>query len=188
MDVEIKLQGFDELLSKLRDMPDNVARNAIRSAVAAGGRIIRDEAKANIGRGGGFPDMDTGTLRRSMYVKYIREASGPQRATFYVGARQGYNARRRTGSKKVQSGGKFDAYYAKWVELGHWSRKPGGGQLKRGRGRAAAIQAAAARGDIHYIEGKPFLVPAFIARKEDAIKAMGDVIAARIVRYRVQGK
>lgn len=179
MDVQIKLQGFAELAAALKDLPDNIAKNALRAAVASGAKIVRDDAKSRIGSN---PGNITGTLRRSLYMKQIRELSGLQRQTFFVGARQG---------KKYQSVGKRgrsqDAYYAKWVEFGHFSR-PANGRLARGRGRTAALQADVAAGRVHWIAGRPFLRPAFDASKERAIGAMAAKLRERLERFRVKGR
>lgn len=185
MEVMVQLKGFNELAEALKQLPDNIAKNALKSAVAAGGRIVRDEAKSRIGGGG--PSNITGTLKRSLYVKFIRELSAPHRAVYFVGARQAYNYNTRAGSKKVKEYGKFDAYYARWVEFGHFSR-PAGKQLKRGRGRTAAIQTMLATGQVHWIQGKPFLRPAFEASKGRAIDAMSAKLRERLERFRVQGK
>lgn len=178
MDVDIKLIGADQLLAKLRDMPQNIARNALKSAVGLAAGVIRDEAISRIGTN---PKSITGTLQRSLYTKQIRELSGPEKQTFYVGARQGKKWAH-VGKKNVNK----DAFYAKWVELGHFTRRIK--NSNRGERNNAALEAAVRSGKIKWVQGRPFLVPAFIARKETAIRVMGDVINARLVRYQVYGK
>jgi hypothetical protein len=112
MDLTIELKGFAELAAALRELPENLGKNVLRSAVGAGAAVVRREAKKNA-----EGMRDTGTLARAIYQKQIREESGPERQTFYVGARQG-KAQQKVGKKQTNR----DAYYARFVELGHFSR------------------------------------------------------------------
>jgi HK97 gp10 family phage protein len=149
----MKLTGFDELARGLRELPDNLAKNDLRSAVAAGAAEIRKEVRQNALR-----IKDTGTLARSIYQKQIRELSGPDKQTFFVGARRG---------KKYQKVGKKglsqDAFYAPFVEFGHYTRK-------RKDGKTVP----------HWVSPKPFMRPAFDTKKEAAVTAIGDKLRARI--------
>ncbi|MBK7082354.1 MAG: HK97 gp10 family phage protein [Betaproteobacteria bacterium] len=182
MEVTIQLQGFAELAAALKTLPDNIARNALRSAVAAGAAEVRVAAKANA-----LAMRDTGTLARSIYQKQIRELSSLQRQTFYVGARKGKNLQAgrtfgKQGSKTRTAS--MDAYYARWVEFGHFSRPSGGGRIPRGAGRAAVTSSSA----VHWIPPHPFLRPAFDSRKGAAIEAMARKLRDRLERFKVHGK
>lgn len=176
--IDIQLRGFAELAAKLRDMPDNISRNALRSAVAAGAAVVRDEAKARIGTD---PKIDTGTLKRSLYIKQIRELSGLTRQTFYVGARQG-----KRYAKMGKKGRSADAYYAKWVELGHFTRAVK--SSNRGQRNNAALEAAVRSGKVKWVPGHPFLRPAFELKRGAAIDSIAAKLRERLERYRVQGK
>lgn len=176
MEVTIQLKGFDELAAKLREMPQDIARNALRSSVSAGAAVIRDEAKLQA-------PVLSGTLRRAMYIKQIRELSDAQRQTFYVGARQG-----KRYQKVGKKGRNYDAFYARFVEFGHFTRPPGGGQLKRGRGRVQSLQIMLANKSIKFVDPDPFLGPAFREKKDAAINSMAAKLRERIERFRVQGK
>ena len=153
MDVTMKLQGFKELAEALKELPQNISKNVLRSAVGAGAAVVRVEAKNNA-----LAMKKTGTLARSIYQKQIRELSGPEKQTFFVGARSG-KLYRSVGKKGVNK----DAYYARWVELGHFSRP-----AKKGAGH------------VHWVPAHPFLRPAFDVRKAEAVDAIGQKIAARL--------
>jgi len=182
MQVEIKLTGFAELAAALKQLPDNIARSGLRSAVAAGAATVRVQAKANA-----LAMKDTGTLARSIYQKQIRELSSLQRQVFYVGARQGKRYQKR-GKKGLSS----DAYYARFVELGHFTRPSTGGRVlrksNRGEFNADALEFQVRHGMVKWVSAQPFLRPAFQVKKDAAIEAMAVKLRERIQRYRVAGK
>ena len=181
MEFEMQLQGFRELAESLRELPANVGKNMLRSAVGAGAAEIRKEAKQNAER-----IRKKGTLARSIYQKQIREQSGPERQTFYVGARQGKEYQK-TGKKKVDK----DAYYARFVELGHWSRPSGGGHISKRagqRGREAELNKLSKAGHIRWVQARPFLRPAFDVKKDAAVTAMADKLRDRLRNYKAKTK
>jgi HK97 gp10 family phage protein len=178
MDLTIKTEGFAELAAALRDLPGNLGKNVLRSAVAAGAAEVRKEAKRNA-----EGMRDTGTLARAIYQKQIGEQSGPERQVFYVGARHGKQFQK-VGKKGVSQ----DAYYARFVELGHYSRPSGGGHIKAragARGREAELNRLSAAGSIHWVPAHPFLRPAFDVKKDAAITAMGNKIRDRLEQIKV---
>lgn len=134
------VQGLKELQAALKDLPERIARNVLRGAVGAGAAVIRKEAR-------GRAPVATGTLKRAIYQKQIRELSSQVKQTFYVGARKGKKYRYQ-GKKGTLS---QDAYYARFVEFG------------------TAKMAA-----------RPFLRPAFEAKKGEAVQAIKDYLAQRI--------
>lgn len=99
--VEMKVDGLAEMDRKLRALGPDIARKGLRSAVGAGARVILNQAKARA-------PVDTGTLRRALYMKPIREESSDSRQTYFVGVRSG---------KKEQKKNR-DAWYWRLVEFG----------------------------------------------------------------------
>lgn len=176
------MQGFDGLAIGLAELPANINRNALSAAVRAGAGVVRDEARLEA-------PVRSGKLRRSIWVKRIRELSSEGRETFFVGARSAKNWRvEGSGFGKVKAGSSVDAYYGKWVELGHFSRPSGRRQLPRGKGRTSAIMGMLKAGTVHWIDGKPFLVPAFRMKTQAAVDAMAVKLRERLERFRAQGK
>lgn len=98
------LTGFKELAAALRELPERVAKNALRSAVAAGASEIRKEVRAHA-------PVDSGLLKKNIYQKQIREASGATQQTFYVGVKSG-KARNKDGTKKELP------FYWRFMEFG----------------------------------------------------------------------
>lgn len=105
MNVEIKCEGFQALARELREMPDNIAKNALRAAVNAGATEVRKEVRLRA-------PVRTGRLRRAVYQKQIRELSSLYRQVFFVSIRSG---------PKVVNGAKDrsrDAFYWRFLEFG----------------------------------------------------------------------
>ncbi len=178
MELIAKLQGFRELADALKELPQNISKNVLRSAVSAGAAEVRVEAKKNA-----LAMKRTGTLARAIYQKQIRELSGPDKQTFFVGARSG-KLYQKVGKKGVNK----DAYYARWVELGHFTRAPGGRlrHTNRGERNNATLAAAVQTGHVHWVPAHPFLRPAFDVKKDRAVEAIGQKIAARLLTIKAK--
>ena len=191
MDFEMRLSGFAELAAGLRELPDKVSRTILSRAVSAGALVVQQEMVRNA-----ESIRDTGTLARSIYRKYIRELSNQETKVYYVAPRQG-KMYQSMGKKKVSK----DAYYAKWVERGHFSRPPGthainrrgvsgkwmkgdivANRLPRTKDRTTQLESMVAAGTIKWIPANPFMRRAFDTKKEAAIDAMGQVLGAGITK------
>lgn len=106
MDVEIKLEGFDQLARQLRELPQALAKNALRAAVNAGATEVRKEVQARA-------PVLTGRLRKSVYQAQVRELSSLYRQVYIVGVRSGPK-RTKTGAKDRSR----DAFYWRFLEFG----------------------------------------------------------------------
>lgn len=99
--VDLQVEGLDELNRKLRALGPDLATRALRAAVAAGAQEIKKDVVARV-------PVATGTLRRAVYTKFIREESGPERKTFFVGVRSGKRYQKKN----------LDAFYWRFLEFG----------------------------------------------------------------------
>lgn len=116
--------GFKELAAAMRELPEELARKALRSAVAAGARVVRDQAKDQAPVYAG-PEIEghppAGTLQKSIVSKWDARRSSTYRQMFAVVIRAGKNSR---VVKVKDSKGKFshtmtlDAYYWRYLEWG----------------------------------------------------------------------
>lgn len=146
----VRIEGLAELNRALRELPQRIANRGLRTAVYAGAKVIRDEARHRAPKAAqslGIKQPPAGTLKRSVIMKHIRELSGGGRQTFYVLVRQG---------KKYRNQGKRgnlsqDAWYWRFVEFG-------------------TVKMSA----------RPFLRPAFDMKKNDALTAIKTRLAERI--------
>jgi HK97 gp10 family phage protein len=176
MDVKVKVDGLKELERALRNLPDNVAKNGLRSSVRAGAKVIVDEAKVRAPVYSGKVGKNhppAGTLRRSIIMKHIREASGRERQTFFVTVRSGKKYRKQGKKGNLSQ----DAFYWKFIEFGYYAGGSKKGMTYRGARKArreGSLEGA------RFIPAKPFIRPAFEARKTDALNAIKNQLSQRI--------
>lgn len=144
------VKGLSALSAALKELPDRIARNALRQSVARGAVVIREEAKTRAPvsttppePGGPLP----GTLRRSIIIQHDRKRSSLTSQTYVVAVRHGKKYRNQ-GKKGNRS---QDAYYWRWVEFG-------------------TVKMSA----------RPFMRPAFETQKEAAVQEIARVLAERI--------
>lgn len=146
----VKIEGLDELAAALRELPGKVARAGLRASVYAGARVIQEEAR----------------LRAPVYTGPVSEGHPPpgtlKRSIIMKQIReesgdqaQVFYVLVRYG-KKYQKQGKSgnlsqDAFYWRFVEFGT-ARQP----------------------------ARPFLRPAFEAKKMEAVQAIQDKLLERI--------
>lgn len=78
MAFEVKIDGADEILRKLKLLPERVGRNAMRRALRKGANVIRDAARNNAKR---IDDPET----REQIWKNIAVAGGGRRREREVG-------------------------------------------------------------------------------------------------------
>nr|WP_198047974.1 HK97-gp10 family putative phage morphogenesis protein [Cupriavidus taiwanensis] len=174
------VKGLRELNDALNALPQNIAKNILRGAVNAGAAVIRKEAalRAPVYEPGkyGVPDMrvEPGRLKRAIYQAHAPELSSAIVQTVLIGVRQGKSQRQKQRGKQTFN---LDAYYAKWVEFGHWYVP------RRGEGITRKAHRAKHKSDMgRFIPARPFMRPAFEAKKDDAIKAIEQYLRERIPR------
>ena len=147
----VKIEGLKELQEALRQLPLEIQKRPLRSAVSAGAKVIMDEAIRRA------PQGETGNLRKAMYRYRSRSRSTTGQETFLVGVRKGKkeyvdsakNRRLNRVGKKYTTQGK--AYYWRFVEFG--ARK---------------------------MAARPFLRPAFESKKMEAVETIKNRLAVAI--------
>lgn len=165
--VTVQVTGLDQLLRDLKAFPAAVQKRVLKGAAATGASVLRKEAiqRAPVSTGKveeGHPPP--GTLKKAIYQTRLVQECTPTREVFKVGVRQG---------KRAQSVGKkganLDAYYAKWVEYGHFARVP---HEMTKTAKAAGRMLGVAR----WVAPHPFMRPAIAAKQGDALRAMQEYI------------
>jgi len=147
----ISIQGFEDFKRQLAQLPGRVGRNVLRGAVNAGASVIRKEA----------------VLRAPQYTGSVQAGHPPpgtlkksiyqkQIAELSNAVQQTFyvgvrQGKRQQAVKRGKSALNLDAFYGRFVEFGT-SNMP----------------------------AKPFLRPAFEAKKDAAIEAMRAYMAERI--------
>lgn len=169
--ITVEIEGLAGLLSELKAFPQAVTTRVLRGAAATGASVIRKEAILRAPTYTGPEEQGhprPGTLKKAIYqVRMVQECT-PTREVFKVDVRRG---------KRAQSVGKrganLDAFYASWVEYGHYARVPHAmTKTAKAAGRALGVA--------KWVPAKPFMRPALQAKGEDALKAMRDYIRQNI--------
>ena len=137
----VHIEGLKELDRALQQLPERLARNGLRASVYAGAKVVRDEAKFRAPKAAkslGPNQPPSGTLKRSVIMKQIRELSGQDRQTFFVTVRHGKKYRKQ-GKKGNHS---QDAWYWRFIEFG--TRKMAAHPFLRPALEAKRVEAAMA--------------------------------------------
>lgn len=139
MDAEVKLTGFDELAKKLREIPLALRKRVLRNALAAGARVVRDQAKRNapvLQLNGSLkaPYRKPGTVRDAIRVRTSKQARQAGDVGVFInvvpakGAKfkttttrfVGLKVRNRTQTRTSQRGAQSrnDPFYWRFLEFG----------------------------------------------------------------------
>jgi hypothetical protein len=165
--VTITIPDLAAYVAELQQLPRLMKDRVMRGAVATGASVIRKaaialapESTGPVAQGHPPP----GTLKKAIYQTRLPEKCGATIEAFKVDVR--------TGHDPVSPGRKrssVDAYYAVWVERGHFTRTPG---LTATQHRKARIGGTAAAQGAKWVPPQPFMRPAFLANQEAAERAM----------------
>jgi len=122
-DFSAKVQGLDQLKAVLLGLPDKLRRRALRNALAAGARLVRDAAKKAapriqpqaraVQRGERRP----GTLASALRVRTSKQARQQGAVGVFVNVKPAKGAQR--GAKKPT-----DPFYWRFVEFGTKRMRP----------------------------------------------------------------
>lgn len=99
--VKVEVQGLAELMKAMQELPKELHKGPLRSAVGAGAKVVQDAAK-------GLAPRDEGTLQKAIYRTRSRSESSAVQETAIVGVRFGRRYRRRGQ----------DAWYWRFIEFG----------------------------------------------------------------------
>jgi HK97 gp10 family phage protein len=172
--LSVSFTGLEEMLRELRELPPQIQQRVIRGATAKGASVLRIEAVARA------PDLagpvkptknhpPPGTLKRSIYQTRIPSQCTPTREVFRVDVRKGKRATKSINGKAVS----VDAFYASWVEYGHYARVPHDmTKVARAAGRALGVA--------KWVPAHPFMRPALQAKANESIEAMRLYVAQQL--------
>ena len=126
--VEFKVTGFDHLAAQLREIPRAMRVRVLRNALAAGARLVRDEARRQapiLQLRNARPGRKPGTVRRAISVRTSKADRKAGDVGVFVNVRPAPGAKFRKGVKVRASqrgaNNQNDPYYWRWLEFG--SRK-----------------------------------------------------------------
>ncbi len=137
--ITVKIEGLDNLKRKLEALEDAAAADVLEEAVLAGARIVQEDASRRVSK-------RTGKLARSIEVE-VKEKS--------------------RGSVFVAVGPTKEAFYGKFVELGH--------ALVRGSKKAK-------KKVLGHVPARPFLRPAIDENEGKVKRAISNALRAALER------
>lgn len=116
MAADVKIEGFDELARKLRELAPAMRKRVLRNALSAGARLVRDQAKRNapvLSLSGDLkaPYRMPGTVRDAIRVRSSKVARKAGDVGVYVNVKPAKGAAR--GAKS-----RTDPFYWSFLEFG----------------------------------------------------------------------
>ncbi|MBK8916373.1 MAG: HK97 gp10 family phage protein [Phycisphaerales bacterium] len=106
-----RIEGLSDLAKALREMPEDLSKNALRAGMRAGAATIRDEARLKV-------PILTGRLREAVYLKQVRELSSRLTQVFFVGVRTGPKRKKNKQTGAIEKDYSRDAWYWRFIEFG----------------------------------------------------------------------
>ena len=104
MQLQVSIEGLDDLKKAFDLLPKRVAVRAASKAVREGAKIIQKAARAKV-------PVDTGNLKRSITIKVLNKKREAMEVAALIGPGTGYFSK----SKKTRVG---DGFYGFFVEYG----------------------------------------------------------------------
>ena len=132
--VEAKVMGLPDFKAALLALPDKLRRRALRNALAAGARVVRDVARVNAPvltpeNALRAPYRKPGTVKKAIVVRTSKRDRRAGDVGVFVNVRPAKGAAR--GAKSSS-----DPFYWRWLEFG-WNPA---GNATGGRGKAGQRQ------------------------------------------------
>lgn len=110
----VQLTGFDDLAKKLRELAPAMRKRVLRNALAAGARLVRDDAKRNaplLQNAAKAPYRTRGTVRNAIRVRTSKQARKAGDVGVFVNVKPA-----KSGARGAKS--KTDPFYWRWLEFG----------------------------------------------------------------------
>lgn len=125
------VQGADDVKRALKDLPDKLRRRMLRTALAAGARVVRDAAKAAApALARDTPTRTAGLIRDRIKVRTSKRDRKAGDVGVFVNVQPAKGSER--GAKS-----KTDPYYWQWLEFG---RSAGMTKRRIAGGRRVAVR------------------------------------------------
>lgn len=107
-----QIQGFDDLAAKLREIPKALRKRVLRNALAAGGRLVRDAARASAPvLQAPTPYRTLGLLKKQIVVRTSKASRRAGDVGVFVNVRPAKSGQR--GAKS-----RTDPFYWRFVNFG----------------------------------------------------------------------
>lgn len=170
------------LLAELQDLPQRIQAKVVIGAVATGASVMRKAVRA-------AAPMDTGRLRQAVYQVRLPEDSTETLEMWKVAISQDAKITKRKGKESIKAG----AFYARFVEYGHFTRstetgKVGGARFKASERRALTAGRMAEVKGAQWVPAKPFFWPAYHNTQQAALAAMAEYLRENLAMATSAGR
>ena len=163
--VSLTFPGLADMLAELRALPAKMQTKVMGKVVSAGAAVVQAEVvrrapefTGEVSQGHPPP----GTLKKAIYRARVPSECTANLEVWKVAVRKGKAAQ---STKRGKSTVNLDAFYATWVEYGHFARAP----HAMTRSAKAAAQAA---GTAKWVAAHPFFRPGVDASSRASFTAM----------------
>jgi hypothetical protein len=174
MGITAQVTGLKELQAALFALPPAIGERVLRSSVATGAAVLREEVIRQAPEFGGTVQKGhppAGTLKKAIYQTRLVNKCTPTLEVFLVSARKGKKFQAiAKGAKGAQQIVNMDAFYWTWVEFGHHVNP--GKALTNFRDRMHMYQGTRLMPGASFIMPNPFMRRAYEAKKIEARDAM----------------
>lgn len=189
--VDCKVMGLDELKREFERLSVATRERIMKGAMAKAASVIRREAVARAPTYTGEVSQGhppPGTLKRAIYQARMTLKCTSTTEVWLIGVRAGKQAQT---TKRGKGTVNLDAFYARFVEYGHYTRAPASaGATATGRRRAVREGSQLVVG-AHFVMPQPFMRPAFELKKEEAARVFKEEFYERmrieLNTYRIMG-
>ena len=161
----IAFPGLPDFLAELRALPAKVQTKVMTKVVSAGAAVVQAEVAKRAPEYTGEVTQGhppPGTLKKAIYRVRVSSECTATREVWKVAVRKGKAAQK---SKRGKSTVNLDAFYAAWVEYGHYTRVPHA-MTKGARAAARAV------GTAKFVSAHPFFRPGVEASTQTSFAAM----------------
>lgn len=114
--IEARISGLPDLKAALRAIPEKLRKRALRNALAAGARVVRDDARSRapvLSQADALraPFRTPGTVKRAIVVRTSKQARRAGDVGVFLNVRPA-----KAGQRGAKS--KTDPFYWRWLEFG----------------------------------------------------------------------
>ena len=99
-----QIRGFDDLAAKLREIPVALRKRVLRNALAAGGRLVRNEAQRSapvLSNAAAAPYRTPGTVKRAIAVRTSKISRRSGNVGVFVNVKPAPGAKYKTRTTKL---------------------------------------------------------------------------------------
>lgn len=174
-EITVQVNGLAELRAQLMALPDKLRRQALRNALAAGARLVRDEARRRAPvLQKPDPRRKPGTVRDAIRVRTSKQARRAGDVGVFVNVKP----------FKRGANSPNDPYYWRWLEFGREGRAGQGARARVARNKGAGLRGLRARRALRAVGPLPAIgfLQGAAQRLADALRRIEQTLGPAVQR------